>query len=98
MVSSVGGNKEPPVDRFIAGYQAGAKEALPAVRLLNAYSQDWDDQGKCKELAFNQIAEGSQVVFQVAGGCGLGALDAAGERASGASASTPTSRSSATRC
>ena len=28
----------------------------------------------------NQIAQGSSVVFQVAGGCGLGALDAARER------------------
>jgi basic membrane protein A len=42
-----------------------------------AYSQDWDDQAKCKELALNQIAAGSKVVFQVAGGCGLGALSAA---------------------
>ena len=41
------------------------------------YSQDWDDQAKCKELALNQIAAGSKVVFQVAGGCGLGALSAA---------------------
>ena len=44
------------------------------------YSQDWDDQAKCKELALNQIAAGSGVVFQVAGGCGLGALNAAKER------------------
>ena len=41
------------------------------------YSQDWDDQAKCKELALTQIAAGSKVVFQVAGGCGLGALLAA---------------------
>jgi basic membrane protein A len=80
VVSSVGGFKEPPVDRFIAGYQAGAKAALPEVRTLNGYSSDWDDQAKCKELALNQIAQGSSVVFQVAGGCGLGALDAARER------------------
>ena len=44
------------------------------------YSQDWDDQAKCKELALNQIAAGSKVVFQVAGGCGLGALLAAKEQ------------------
>ena len=80
VISSVGGVKEPPVDRFIAGYRAGARDALPRVRLLNAYSQDWDDQAKCKEAALNQIQAGSRVVFQVAGGCGLGALDAAGER------------------
>ena len=80
VVSSVGGYKEPPVDRFIAGYQAGAKFSKPDVQTLNGYSSDWDDQAKCKEIALNQIDRGSSVVFQVAGGCGLGALDAAGDR------------------
>jgi basic membrane protein A len=80
VISAVGGMKEPPVDRFIAGYEAGAKKAAPGIKLLLDYSQDWDDQAKCKELALNQIARGSGVVFQVAGGCGLGALNAAGER------------------
>jgi basic membrane protein A and related proteins len=80
VISSVGGYKEPPVDRFIAGYQAGAREAFPGIETLNAYSSDWDDQAKCKEIALNQVARGSGVVFQVAGGCGLGALTAAKQR------------------
>jgi basic membrane protein A and related proteins len=79
-VSSVGGEKQPPVDRYIAGFQAGAKAADPGVTTLNGYSQDFDNQAKCKEVALNQIAAGSVVVFQVAGGCGLGALDAAKEQ------------------
>ena len=80
VISSVGGQKIPPVDHYIAGYQAGAKAANPDIKTLNAYSEDFVDQAKCKELALNQIAEGSQVVFQVAGQCGLGALDAAKEK------------------
>jgi basic membrane protein A len=76
-ISAVGGFKEPPVDRYIAGYRAGAKAAVPGTRVTWSYSQDWEDQAKCKELALNQIAAGSKVVFQVAGGCGLGALSAA---------------------
>jgi basic membrane protein A len=80
VVSSVGGQKQPPVDRFIAGYQAGAKAALPGIKTLNNYSQDFSNQAKCKEIALNQIADGSVVVFQVAGGCGLGALDAAKQK------------------
>ena len=79
VISAVGGMKEPPVDRFIAGYFAGAEKAAPGIKLIHDYSQDWDDQAKCKELALNQIARGSNVIFQVAGGCGLGALNAAGE-------------------
>jgi len=80
VIGSVGGQKQPPVDRFIAGYQAGAKAADPGITVLNGYSQDFADQQKCKEIALNQIAEGAGVVFQVAGGCGLGALEAAKEK------------------
>ena len=80
VVSSVGGQSQPPVDRFIAGYQAGAKKAVPGITTLNGYSQSFDAQAKCKEVALNQIADGSAVVFQVAGACGLGALDAAREK------------------
>ena len=76
-ISAVGGFKEPPVDRYIAGYRAGAEAAVPGTKVVWGYSQDWEDQAKCKELALNQIAAGSKVVFQVAGGCGLGALSAA---------------------
>jgi basic membrane protein A len=80
VLSSVGGQKIPPVDAYIAGYQAAAGEAAKGMKTLNGYSQDFVDQAKCKEIALNHIAEGAQVVFQVAGQCGLGALDAAKEK------------------
>jgi basic membrane protein A len=79
-IGSVGGEKQPPVDRYIAGYQAGARAADPGIKLLNAYSQDWVDQAKCKVDALNQISEGANIVFQVAGGCGLGVIDAAKQK------------------
>jgi basic membrane protein A len=79
-VSTVGGIKIPPVDNWIAGFQKGVKDTKPSVKLLNAYSDDFDDLAKCKEIALDQINQGSDVVFQVAGKCGLGALDAACER------------------
>jgi basic membrane protein A and related proteins len=79
VIGSVGGQKQPPVDRFIAGYQAGAKAAAPGIKVLNGYSEDFADQAKCKQIALNQIEQGAGVIFQVAGGCGLGALDAAKE-------------------
>jgi basic membrane protein A len=79
-VGSVGGQKIPPVDHYIAGFQAGAKKANPSIKTLNAYSQDFVDQAKCKEIALDQISKGSKVEFQVAGQCGLGVLDAAKEK------------------
>jgi basic membrane protein A len=80
VISSVGGQDIPPVQHYIAGYQAGAEKAFPGIKTLNGFSQDFVDQAKCKEIALDQIAQGSKVVFQVAGQCGLGALDAAKEK------------------
>ena len=74
--STVGGQSIPPVDLYIAGYQAGVKAADPSAKLLNAYSQNFTDESSCKELALNQINAGSKVVFQVAGACGLGVISA----------------------
>jgi basic membrane protein A len=79
-VSTVGGISIPPVNNWIAGFRQAVKDTDPSVKLLNAYSQDFVDQAKCKEIALDQIAQGSDVVFQVAGLCGLGALDAACEK------------------
>ncbi len=76
-VSTVGGQKIPSVDSYIAGFQAGGKAADPKLKFLNAYSNDFADQAKCLTIANNQISQGSKIVFQVAGGCGLGALQAA---------------------
>ncbi len=80
VIAAVGGLKIPPVDRFLGGYYEGAKKAYPQVKVEHSYSQDFNDQAKCKELALNHIANGATVIFQVAGGCGLGALSAAKEK------------------
>jgi basic membrane protein A len=80
VVSAVGGQDVPAVQAYAGGYAAGAKKADPGVKNVFAFSQDFVDQAKCKEIALNQIGQGSQVVFAVAGQCGLGALDAAKEK------------------
>ena len=79
-VSTVGGIKIPPVDNWIGGFQQAVKDTKPNVKLLNAYSDNFDDLAKCKEIALDQIGQGSDVVFQVAGKCGLGAIGAACEK------------------
>jgi basic membrane protein A len=77
VIGSVGGQKIPPVDAYIAGYQFCAKKLKKNIKTLNGYSQDFVAQDKCKEIALNQIQQDADVVFQVAGQCGLGALQAA---------------------
>src|SRR4029453_1090432 len=78
-LSVAGGAKMPPVDTFLAGYKGGAAKCVPGTTVQIGYSQDFIDQAKCKSVAQNQIDAGSQVIFGVAGPCGLGALDAAKE-------------------
>ena len=77
VISSVGGERVPAVERWIAGYQAGARGANPRVTTLNSYTDDFVDPVKGRSVALSQIAKGSRVVFQVASACGLGALEAA---------------------
>ena len=79
-VSAVGGQAVPAVVAFLAGYRAGVEDTDSSMAVLQGYSQDFVDQAKCKELALTQIARGSKAVFAAAGGCGLGALQAANER------------------
>src|SRR5262249_7954857 len=80
VVSSVGGVKVWGVDRWIEGFNAGAEKADPAVRPLTAYSHDFANPEKCRTIALSQIAKGSGTVFNVSGGCGIGALEAAKEQ------------------
>jgi basic membrane protein A and related proteins len=81
VVSSVGAfDQYPPVEHFIAGYEAGARKANPAIRTLRNYTFDFIDRAKCRRAALSQIAKGSGVVFNVAGECGFGTLAAAKEK------------------
>jgi basic membrane protein A len=78
-VGAVGGLKIPPVDIWIAGYKFCAQKAVPGTKVLVGYSQDFVAADKCKTVASNLISQGADVLFQVAGGCGLGTLKAADE-------------------
>jgi len=82
VLSAVGGKKIPSVDNWIAGYRAGAKAVDKRFRVLIDYSGDFPPSAapKCKEIALKHISQGAQAVFQVAGGCGLGALQAAKQK------------------
>ena len=76
-IGAVGGLKIFPVDIWIAGYKFCAMKAVPGTKVLVGYSQDFVATDKCKTVATNLIAQGAKVLFQVAGGCGLGTLKAA---------------------
>jgi basic membrane protein A len=76
-VGAVGGIKIPPVDIWIAGYKYCVDKVVPGMKVLVQYSNDFSATDKCQTVAQNEIAQGAKVLFQVAGGCGLGTLKAA---------------------
>jgi basic membrane protein A and related proteins len=79
VVSAVGANPVPAIVHYLAGFRAGAKKANKHVKVLLNYANDptFNDQTKCKVTTQNQISRGSGIVFEAAGGCGLGGLNAA---------------------
>jgi basic membrane protein A len=77
-IGAVGGLPIPPVNRYIAGYKYCAKKVDPNVNVVVSYSNDFTDPAKCKAAAESQITDKqADIIFQVAGGCGIGVLDAA---------------------
>jgi len=76
-VGAVGGIKIPPVDIWIAGYKYCVQKVAPGMKVLIQYSNDFVATDKCQTVAQNEIAQGAKVLFQVAGGCGLGTMKAA---------------------
>jgi basic membrane protein A len=77
-IGAVGGLPIPPVTRYIAGYKYCATKVDPKVNVVVSYSNDFTDPAKCKTAALSQITDKqADIIFQVAGGCGIGVLDAA---------------------
>ncbi len=70
----------PHVRRYAVSFEAGAKTVNPDATIEVGVVGDFVDQAKGKELALAQIEKGADIVYQVAGGAGLGVFDAAGER------------------
>lgn len=80
VIGYMGGLSIPPVNRYIAGYIAGAHRVDPSIRVLPAYSQSFTDQAKGTQIGLQQISQGADILFQVAGSSGLGYLAAAQQR------------------
>jgi basic membrane protein A len=74
IIGVAGGQEIPPVDSYIAGYKFCAKKAVKGTKILVQYSNDFANVAKCSAIAQNEIGQGAQVIFQVAGPCGDGAL------------------------
>ena len=76
----VGGMDIPLIHRFAKGYEEGAKSVNPNATVIANYvgvtDSAWNNPGKGKEIALNQIDKNADVIFTAAGNSGLGAFDA----------------------
>ena len=76
----VGGMDIPLIHRFATGYEEGARAVNPNVKIVQNYvgvsDSAWNNPGKGKEIALDQIQKGADVIFTAAGNSGLGAFDA----------------------
>jgi basic membrane protein A len=85
-VGFVGALPIPLLQRFEAGFAAGAKAVNPDAEVLTAYLSQppdysgFDDPAKAKEAAFGMFDQGADVVFAAAGASGMGVIDAAHDR------------------
>lgn len=76
VVGVIGGQKIPPVDSYIAGFQQGFKKEDPNGKVLLQYTNSFTDQALGSQYAQNEMSQGADIVFPVAGGCGIGAISA----------------------
>lgn len=76
-VGFVGGMSTPITNKFEAGYRAGVKTVNPNMEVLVSYAGTFADPAKGEEMANPQYDQGADVIFQVAGGTGMGVINAA---------------------
>lgn len=79
-IGFVGGKKIDLIEKFAAGYKAGALAANPKVIFLPPkYTESWDDTQAGKENAKALFNDGADIVYHAAGRCGVGVIEAAKE-------------------
>lgn len=82
-VGVVGGIKGDLIDTFEFGYRGGvqyaAKERGVDIEVLVQYADSFTDAAKGKTIATTMYQNGADIVFQAAGGVGVGVIEAAKE-------------------
>jgi basic membrane protein A and related proteins len=70
----------PQVNRYLAGYVAGARLVDPNVKIIGQYAGTFSNPKTGRSIGLAQIGQGADVLFQVASATGTGYLQAAGVR------------------
>lgn len=76
-IGFLGGQEAPIINDFLVGYIQGAKEANPDVKVAASFVGNYNDSSKGKELSLAMNNQKADYIFNVAGGAGLGLIEAA---------------------
>ena len=79
IISCIGGFDIPSLSPFFEGYEEGAKEANPNVKILKQYINSFTDAAKGKVSAQQMINNNSDVIFMATGGGNMGIIEAINE-------------------
>ncbi len=79
-IGAVGGQQIPVIDDFIVGYEQGACLVNPDTVSIVQYAGSWNDPARGKEITLAMYEQGADIVFQIAGGTGVGVFEAAQEQ------------------
>ena len=79
VISCIGGFDIPSLSPFFEGYEEGAKEANPNVKILKQYINSFTDAAKGKVSAQQMINNNSDVIFMATGGGNMGIIEAINE-------------------
>jgi basic membrane protein A len=80
IIGAVGGQDIPVINDFIVGYEQGACLVNPDMQVLVQYAGGWNDPAKGKEITLAMYEQKADIVFQIAGGTGVGVFEAAQEQ------------------
>ena len=80
IIGAVGGQQIPVIDDFIVGYEQGACLVNADTQSIVQYAGSWNDPARGKEITLAMYEQGADIVFQIAGGTGVGVFEAAHEQ------------------
>ncbi|WP_332648261.1 BMP family lipoprotein [Lysinibacillus sp. 54212] len=79
-IGFVGGQSIPVIERFHAGFEAGAKAVNPDIEIEVYYAEAFDKAELGKTAANSMYSSGVDIIFHAAGGTGNGVFTEAKER------------------
>ncbi len=80
IIGFLGGMDDVGIHEFAVGYIEGAKAINPDIKVLTSWVGSYNDAATAKTMALSQYDQGADIGFNVAGGSGLGQMQAAVEK------------------